>query len=189
MELKRAFDYARDDPEVGVVIFTGKGTEAFCSGGDQAVRGKHGYVGSDNIGRLNILDVQVQIRRLPKPVIAMVAGYAVGGGHVLHMVCDLTIAADNAVFGQTGPKVGSFDAGYGCSMMARLVCLSLIPMVSWIGLKEYMNLKIRDGKLQMDWLFFSITDRLWQFSMSYCDMSKDGALFEKPSFRMWQCNT
>ncbi|CAK9194735.1 unnamed protein product [Sphagnum troendelagicum] len=121
MELKRAFDYARDDPEVGVVIFTGKGTEAFCSGGDQAVRGKHGYVGSDNIGRLNILDVQVQIRRLPKPVIAMVAGYAVGGGHVLHMVCDLTIAADNAVFGQTGPKVGSFDAGYGCSMMARLI--------------------------------------------------------------------
>ncbi|KAH9538620.1 hypothetical protein CY35_15G016300 [Sphagnum magellanicum] len=121
MELKRAFDFARDDPEVGVIIFTGKGTEAFCSGGDQAVRGKHGYVGSDNIGRLNILDVQVQIRRLPKPVVAMVAGYAVGGGHVLHMVCDITIAADNAVFGQTGPKVGSFDAGFGCSMMARLI--------------------------------------------------------------------
>lgn len=120
-ELKRAFDLARDDTQVGVIIFTGKGTEAFCSGGDQAVRGKHGYVGDDNIGRLNILDVQIQIRRLPKPVIAMVAGYAVGGGHVLHMVCDLTIAAENAVFGQTGPKVGSFDAGYGCSMMARLV--------------------------------------------------------------------
>lgn len=120
-ELKRAFDLARDDMQVGVIIFTGKGTEAFCSGGDQAVRGNHGYVGDDNIGRLNILDVQMQIRRLPKPVIAMVAGYAVGGGHVLHMVCDLTIAADNAVFGQTGPKVGSFDAGYGCSMMARLV--------------------------------------------------------------------
>ncbi|KAG0601599.1 hypothetical protein M758_11G125300 [Ceratodon purpureus] len=120
-ELRRAFDLARDDTQVGVIIFTGKGTEAFCSGGDQAVRGKHGYVGDDNIGRLNILDVQIQIRRLPKPVIAMVAGYAVGGGHVLHMVCDLTIAAENAVFGQTGPKVGSFDAGYGCSMMARLV--------------------------------------------------------------------
>lgn len=120
-ELQRAFSYARDDSEIGVVILTGKGTEAFCSGGDQAVRGKHGYVGSDNIGRLNILDVQVQIRRLPKPVIAMVAGYCVGGGHVLHIVCDITIAADNAVFGQTGPKVGSFDAGYGCSVMAQLV--------------------------------------------------------------------
>lgn len=120
-ELQRVFSDARDDGTVGVVILTGKGTEAFCSGGDQAVRGKHGYVGSDNIGRLNILDVQVQIRRLPKPVIAMVAGYCVGGGHVLHMVCDLTIAADNAIFGQTGPKVGSFDAGYGCSIMAQLV--------------------------------------------------------------------
>ncbi|MCO5596257.1 hypothetical protein L7F22_050317 [Adiantum nelumboides] len=120
-ELQRAFSHARDDPEIGVVILTGQGTEAFCSGGDQAVRGKHGYVGNDNVGRLNILDVQVQIRRLPKPVIAMVAGYCVGGGHVLHMVCDLTIAAENAVFGQTGPKVGSFDAGYGCSVMAQLV--------------------------------------------------------------------
>eukprot|EP00271_Cylindrocystis_brebissonii_P015556 TRINITY_DN38480_c0_g1_i1.p1 TRINITY_DN38480_c0_g1~~TRINITY_DN38480_c0_g1_i1.p1 ORF type:complete len:346 (+),score=63.08 TRINITY_DN38480_c0_g1_i1:57-1094(+) len=121
MELQRAFAAARDDLAVGVIIFTGKGTEAFCSGGDQAVRGKGGYVGADSVPRLNVLDLQVQIRRLPKPVIAMVAGYAVGGGHVLHMICDLTIAADNAVFGQTGPKVGSFDAGYGCSMMARLV--------------------------------------------------------------------
>ncbi|KAH7282147.1 hypothetical protein KP509_35G014700 [Ceratopteris richardii] len=120
-ELQRVFSHARDDSNVGVVILTGQGTEAFCSGGDQAVRDKHGYVGDDNIGRLNILDVQVQIRRLPKPVIAMVAGYCVGGGHVLHMVCDLTIAADNAVFGQTGPKVGSFDGGYGCSVMARSI--------------------------------------------------------------------
>ncbi|KAJ7546540.1 hypothetical protein O6H91_08G043600 [Diphasiastrum complanatum] len=120
-ELQRVFNAARDDQKVGVIILTGKGTEAFCSGGDQSVRGRYGYVGDDNVGRLSILDVQVQIKRLPKPVIAMVAGYAVGGGHVLHMVCDLTIAADNAIFGQTGPKVGSFDAGYGCSMMARLI--------------------------------------------------------------------
>lgn len=120
-ELIRAFNDARDDESVGVIILTGKGTKAFCSGGDQALRSKDGYVDYDNFGRLNVLDLQVQIRRLPKPVIAMVAGYAVGGGHVLHMVCDLTIAADNAIFGQTGPKVGSFDAGYGSSIMSRLV--------------------------------------------------------------------
>ncbi|EYU22501.1 hypothetical protein ABFS82_05G017000 [Erythranthe guttata] len=120
-ELIRAFNDARDDNSVGVIIFTGKGTMAFCSGGDQSLRGKEGYADFDNFGRLNVLDLQVQIRRLPKPVIAMVAGYAVGGGHVLHMVCDLTIAADNAVFGQTGPKVGSFDAGFGASIMSRLV--------------------------------------------------------------------
>ncbi|XP_071926402.1 1,4-dihydroxy-2-naphthoyl-CoA synthase, peroxisomal-like [Coffea arabica] len=120
-ELMRAFNDARDDISVGVIIFTGKGTEAFCSGGDQSFRGKNGYADYDNFGRLNVLDLQVQIRRLPKPVIAMVAGYAVGGGHVLHMVCDLTIAANNAVFGQTGPKVGSFDAGYGASIMSRLI--------------------------------------------------------------------
>uniref|UniRef100_A0A5B7BJD4 1,4-dihydroxy-2-naphthoyl-CoA synthase n=1 Tax=Davidia involucrata TaxID=16924 RepID=A0A5B7BJD4_DAVIN len=120
-ELIRAFNDARDDSSIGVIILTGKGTKAFCSGGDQALRSKDGYADYDNFGRLNVLDLQVQIRRLPKPVIAMVAGYAVGGGHVLHMVCDLTIAADNAVFGQTGPKVGSFDAGYGSSIMSRLV--------------------------------------------------------------------
>eukprot|EP00249_Psilotum_nudum_P003320 c16713_g1_i1 orf=316-1290(-) len=121
VEIQQSLTDARDDPDIGVIILTGKGNQAFCSGGDQSVRGKHGYVGADNIARLNILDVQVQIKRLAKPVIAMVAGYCIGGGHVLHMVCDLTIAADNAVFGQTGPKVGSFDAGYGCSMMARLI--------------------------------------------------------------------
>ncbi|KAK1365761.1 1,4-dihydroxy-2-naphthoyl-CoA synthase, peroxisomal [Heracleum sosnowskyi] len=120
-ELIRAFNDARDDNSVGVIILTGKGTKAFCSGGDQALRSKDGYADYENFGRLNVLDLQVQIRRLPKPVIAMVAGYAVGGGHVLHMVCDLTIAADNAIFGQTGPKVGSFDAGYGSSIMSRLV--------------------------------------------------------------------
>ncbi len=120
-ELQDAFANARDDREVGVVILTGAGTEAFCSGGDQRVRGEGGYVGDDGIPRLNVLDLQRQIRTLPKPVIAMVAGYAIGGGHVLHIVCDLTIAADNAVFGQTGPKVGSFDAGYGATLLARIV--------------------------------------------------------------------
>jgi len=120
-ELARAFEVARDDTEIGVIIFTGAGTEAFCSGGDQRIRGEDGYRDDQGIGRLNVLDLQVQIRRLPKPVIAMVAGYAIGGGHVLHIVCDLTIAADNARFGQTGPKVGSFDGGYGAGLLARIV--------------------------------------------------------------------
>ena len=123
IELKSAFDLARDNASVGVIIFTGEGTEAFCSGGDISVRGDDGYVGSDSVGqqglgRLNVLDLQVQIRRTPKPVIAMVAGWAIGGGHVLHVVCDLTIAADNAKFGQTGPMVGSFDGGYGSGLLA-----------------------------------------------------------------------
>ena len=120
-ELADAFTAVREDPSVGVVIFTGAGTQAFCSGGDQRVRGKAGYVGDDGVPRLNVLDLQRQIRTLPKPVVAMVAGYAIGGGHVLHLVCDLTIAADNAVFGQTGPHVGSFDGGYGSTYMARIV--------------------------------------------------------------------
>ncbi len=120
-ELRDAFEIARDDPSIGVIVLTGEGPDAFCSGGDQRVRGDDGYVGADGIGRLNVLDLQIQIRRLPKPVIAMVAGYAIGGGHVLHVVCDLTIAADNARFGQTGPKVGSFDGGYGSGLLARSV--------------------------------------------------------------------
>ena len=120
-ELQRAFALARDDRSVGVVILTGAGEKAFCSGGDQSVRGDGGYVGADGVPRLNVLDLQRQIRTLPKPVIAMVAGYAIGGGHVLHLVCDLTIAADNARFGQTGPRVGSFDGGYGASYMARVI--------------------------------------------------------------------
>ena len=123
IELQEAFSLARDDESVGVIIFTGAGTEAFCSGGDINVRGDDGYIGSDalgkkGIGRLNVLDLQIQIRRLPKPVVAMVAGWAVGGGHVLHVVCDITIAADNAKFGQTGPMVGSFDGGYGAGLLA-----------------------------------------------------------------------
>ena len=120
-ELKEAFDLARDDGDIGVVILTGEGPDAFCSGGDQRVRGNAGYVDSKGVPRLNILDVQKQIRSMPKPVVAMVAGYAIGGGHVLHVVCDLTIAADNARFGQTGPKVGSFDGGLGASYLARIV--------------------------------------------------------------------
>ena len=121
IEMSRAFADAREDSSIGVVILTGAGDEAFCSGGDQRVRGEGGYVGEDGIPRLNVLDLQRQIRTLPKPVIAMVAGYAVGGGHVLHMMCDLTIAAENARFGQTGPRVGSFDGGYGAAYMARIV--------------------------------------------------------------------
>ena len=126
IELIEAFHLARDNEDVGVIIFTGEGTEAFCSGGDISVRGDDGYLGDDKlakkgIGRLNVLDLQVQIRRTPKPVVAMVAGWAVGGGHVLHVVCDLTIAADNALFGQTGPMVGSFDGGYGSGLLAASV--------------------------------------------------------------------
>jgi naphthoate synthase len=120
-QLQKAFEDARDDPAIGAIILTGQGKEAFCSGGDQRVRGHGGYVGADRVPRLNVLDLQRQIRTLPKPVVAMVAGYAIGGGHVLHMVCDLTIAAENARFGQTGPRVGSFDGGFGASYMARIV--------------------------------------------------------------------
>ncbi|MDH3427073.1 MAG: 1,4-dihydroxy-2-naphthoyl-CoA synthase [Gemmatimonadota bacterium] len=120
-EMQRAFDDVRNDASIGVAILTGAGDQAFCSGGDQSVRRQGGYAGDDGIPRLNVLDLQRQIRTLPKPVIAMVAGYAIGGGHVLHVVCDLTIAADNAIFGQTGPKVGSFDGGFGSSYLARMV--------------------------------------------------------------------
>lgn len=125
-ELQDAFNDARDDQEIGVIVLTGQGDLAFCSGGDQRIRGDDGYLGDDavaqaGIGRLNVLDLQIQMRRTPKPIVAMVAGYAIGGGHILHVVSDLTIAADNAVFGQTGPKVGSFDGGYGSGLLARNV--------------------------------------------------------------------
>jgi len=118
-ELQSAFSDAHEDPDVGVIILTGTGGKAFCSGGDQRIRGDKGYVGKDGVPRLNVLDLQKQIRSMPKPVVAMVAGWAIGGGHVLHVVCDLTIAADNARFGQTGPRVGSFDGGFGASYLAR----------------------------------------------------------------------
>jgi naphthoate synthase len=135
-ELSDAFDRARDDLEIGVVILTGEGPLAFCSGGDQKVRGDDGYKDERGVGRLNVLDLQVQIRRLPKPVIAMVAGYAIGGGHVLHLVCDLTIAADNARFGQTGPRVGSFDGGYGAGLLARTVGLKKAKEI-WFLCDQY----------------------------------------------------
>ena len=119
---------ARDDPDVGAIILSGEGPDAFCSGGDQKIRGDDGYIGDDEvaqrgIGRLNVLDLQILMRRIPKPIIAMIAGYAIGGGHILHLVCDISIAADNARFGQTGPKVGSFDGGYGSSILARTIGL------------------------------------------------------------------
>ncbi|MBC7794917.1 MAG: 1,4-dihydroxy-2-naphthoyl-CoA synthase [Clostridia bacterium] len=120
-ELSAAFVDAREDPEIGCIILTGKGDKAFCSGGDQRVRGDEGYVGADGIPRLNVLDLQRFIRTCAKPVVAMVAGFAIGGGHVLHVCCDLTVAADNAFFGQTGPRVGSFDAGFGAGLLARMV--------------------------------------------------------------------
>ena len=120
-EMSQAFTYCRNTLSIRVVILTGAGDKAFCSGGDMHVKGRGGYVGNDGVPRLNVLDVQMQIRRMPKPVIAMVNGYAIGGGHVLHVVCDLTIASENAIFGQTGPKVGSFDAGLGASYLARIV--------------------------------------------------------------------
>ena len=127
IEISQALEDAREDTEIGVIILTGEGTEAFCSGGDQRVRGDSGYLNDDaapgtaGVGRFHVTDLHIQIRRLPKPVVAMVAGYAIGGGHVLHLVCDLTIAADNARFGQVGPKVGSFDGGFGAGLLANLV--------------------------------------------------------------------
>ncbi len=148
-ELIKAFDMARDDNEVGVIILTGKGDLAFCSGGDQSIRGDDGYLGDDEvaekgIGRLNVLDLQVQIRRLPKPVIAMIAGYAIGGGHVLHVVCDLSIAAENAKFGQTGPRVGSFDGGFGSSLLSRQIGLKRAKEI-WFLTRQY------DAKTALDW--------------------------------------
>ena len=143
-ELARAFDAARDDPQVGVIVFTGQGTDAFCSGGDQRVRGSDGYRDAHGVGRLNVLDLQVQIRRLPKPVVAMVAGYAIGGGHVLHLVCDLTVCADNAIFGQTGPKVGSFDGGYGAGLLARTIGLKRAKEI-WFLCEQY------DARTALEW--------------------------------------
>ena len=143
-ELREAFELAREDKEVGVIILTGEGKDAFCAGGDQKIRGNQGYIGEDGVPRLNILDVQKQIRYMPKPVIAMVAGYAVGGGHVLHMLCDLTIAAENAQFGQTGPKVGSFDGGWGASYMARIIGQKRAREI-WFLCRFY------DAKKALDW--------------------------------------
>ncbi len=148
-ELSDAFERARDDISVGAIILTGAGPDAFCSGGDQKIRGNDGYIGDDEVarhgvGRLNVLDLQIQIRRLPKPVVASIAGYAIGGGHILHLVCDLSIAADNARFGQTGPMVGSFDGGYGSSLLARTIGLKRAKEV-WFLCRQY------DSATALDW--------------------------------------
>ena len=168
-ELSRAFDSARDDPGVGVIVLTGEGPDAFCSGGDQKLRGDDGYLGDDEIGRhgigrLNVLDLQIQIRRLPKPVVAMVAGYAIGGGHVLHLVCDLTIAADNARFGQTGPRVGSFDGGYGAGLLARTIGLKRAKEI-WFLCRQY------DAAQALDWGLVNAVvplDRLEAETLKWC---------------------
>ena len=144
VELSAALERAREDTDVGVVVLTGEGPLAFCSGGDQRVRGTGGYVGADGVPRLNVLDLQMRIRYLPKPVVAMVAGYAIGGGHVLHLVCDLTIAADNARFGQTGPRVGSFDGGYGIGLLARQIGEKRAKEV-WFLCRQY------DASTALDW--------------------------------------
>ncbi|MBA2644575.1 MAG: 1,4-dihydroxy-2-naphthoyl-CoA synthase [Solirubrobacterales bacterium] len=168
-ELSDAFDRARDDPDVGVVVLTGEGPLAFCSGGDQKLRGDDGYMGDDDmsrrgIGRLNVLDLQIQIRRLPKPVIAMVAGYAIGGGHVLHVVCDLTIAADNAKFGQTGPRVGSFDGGYGSGLLARQIGQKRAREI-WFLCRQY------DAQTALDWGLVNTVvplERLEEETVQWC---------------------
>jgi naphthoate synthase len=169
-ELTEAFTKARDDPDVGVIILCGEGPDAFCSGGDQTIRGEDGYVGGDDqvaqrgIGRLNVLDLQVQMRRTPKPIVAMVAGYAIGGGHILHLVCDLTIAADNARFGQTGPKVGSFDGGYGSSVLARTIGLKRAKEV-WFLCRQY------DAAQALEWGLVNAVvplDDLERETMAWC---------------------
>ncbi len=169
-ELSNAFTLAQDDPQVGVIILTGEGPLAFCSGGDQKIRGDDGYIGDDDmakrgIGRLNVLDLQIQIRRCPKPVIAMVAGYAIGGGHVLHVVCDLTIAADNARFGQTGPRVGSFDGGYGSGLLARQIGQKRAREI-WFLCRQY------DAQTALDWGLVNTVvplDELEAETVKWCD--------------------
>ena len=168
-ELSRAFEAARDDPEVGVIILTGQGPHAFCSGGDQRIRGDDGYLGDDEvarrgIGRLNVLDLQIQIRRLPKPVVAMVAGYAIGGGHVLHLVCDLTIAADNARFGQSGPRVGSFDGGFGAGLLARTIGIKRAKEI-WFLCRQY------DAQQALSWGLVNAVvplDQLEDETLAWC---------------------
>ncbi|MBA2624373.1 MAG: 1,4-dihydroxy-2-naphthoyl-CoA synthase [Acidimicrobiia bacterium] len=169
IELSEAFERAQDDPDVGVVILTGEGPLAFCSGGDQRARGESGYVGDDEagrrgIGRFEVTDLHLQIRRCPKPVVAMVAGYAIGGGHVLHVVCDLTIAADNARFGQTGPRVGSFDGGFGASLLAAQVGVKRAKEI-WFLCRQY------DARQALDWWLVNAVvplDRLEDETLGWC---------------------
>jgi naphthoate synthase len=168
-ELREAFTLAQDDPAVGVIVLTGEGPDAFCSGGDQRIRGDDGYIGDDavakkGIGRLNVLDLQIQMRRCPKPIVAMIAGYAIGGGHVLHVCCDLSIAAENARFGQTGPKVGSFDGGFGSGLLARQIGQKRAKEV-WFLCRQY------DARTALDWgLVNSVVplDRLEEETVQWC---------------------
>ena len=168
-ELRDAFTRARDDTEVGAIIFTGAGGEAFCSGGDQRIRGDDGYIGEDQVarqgvGRLDVGDLHVQIRRLPKPVLAAVAGYAVGGGQILHLVCDLSIAAENAVFGQTGPRVGSFDGGFGAGLLARAVGVRKAKEIWFLcrlyGAEESLEMGLVNAVVPLD--------RLERESVAWC---------------------
>jgi naphthoate synthase len=168
-QLREAFNRAQDDPEVGVIVLTGEGPEAFCSGGDQRIRGDDGYIGDDavarqGIGRLNVLDLQIQIRRCPKPIVAMIAGYAIGGGHVLHIVCDLSIAADNARFGQTGPRVGSFDGGFGSGLLARQIGQKRAKEI-WFLCRQY------DAQTALDWGLVNAVvplERLEEETLAWC---------------------
>jgi naphthoate synthase len=168
-QLRDAFNRAQDDPSVGVIVLTGEGPDAFCSGGDQRVRGEDGYIGDDavaqqGIGRLNVLDLQIQIRRCPKPVVAMIAGYAIGGGHVLHICCDLSIAADNARFGQTGPKVGSFDGGFGSGLLARQIGQKRAKEI-WFLCRQY------DAQTAYDWGLVNTVvplERLEEETVQWC---------------------
>jgi naphthoate synthase len=166
VELSRAFEQAREDPDVGVIILTGEGEKAFCSGGDQRVRGDRGYETEpgSGVGRFHVTDLHVQMRRLPKPVVAMVAGYAVGGGHVLHVCCDLTIAADNARFGQTGPRVGSFDGGFGASLLAAQIGQKRAKEI-WFLCRQY------DAQQALDWGLVNAVvpyERLEEETVSWC---------------------
>jgi naphthoate synthase len=168
-ELREAFTLAQDDPTVGVIILTGEGDMAFCSGGDQRIRGDDGYIGDDSvakqgIGRLNVLDLQIQMRRCPKPIVAMIAGYAIGGGHVLHVCCDLSIAAENARFGQTGPKVGSFDGGFGSGLLARQIGQKRAKEI-WFLCRQY------DAHTALDWGLVNAVvplERLEEETVQWC---------------------
>jgi naphthoate synthase len=169
VEISRALEHAREDTQIGVIVLTGEGPDAFCSGGDQRVRGDSGYLADDDsgragVGRFHVTDLHVQMRRLPKPVVAMVAGYAIGGGHVLHLVCDLTIAADNARFGQVGPKVGSFDGGFGAGLLANLVGTKKAKEI-WFLCRQYSA----EEALQMGMVNKVVElDRLEQETVQWC---------------------
>lgn len=181
-ELSDAFNAARDDDRVGVIILTGQGDLAFCSGGDQVIRGDDGYMGEDEvaqkgIGRLNVLDLQIQIRRLPKPVIAMVAGFAIGGGHVLHVVCDMTVAADNARFGQTGPRVGSFDGGFGSGLLARTIGQKRSREV-WYTCNQY------GAEQAYDWGLVNEVVPLPELEKATCDLANQMLTMSPLALRM-----